>query len=165
MSHAPRIIKCDYGAVSYLSFVYTRVLQVSRLLLDLWFSAFSVATSVWVFCFTTQEYPCGSHLVHSLVWEVSCLGGNQFPSPPNSQAIGREILESFSQQQSSSGILALRWVPAPLHGGPQLPLQPLSSTSDSTSPAACFACLTLPLDHYLLVFSLFLAPEDFAFLS
>lgn len=76
MSHVPRIIKCDYGAVLYLSFVYMRVLQVSRLILDLWFSAFSVATSVWVFCVTTQEYPCGSHLVHSLVWEVSCLGGN-----------------------------------------------------------------------------------------
>lgn len=104
MSHVPRIVECDYGAVVYLSFVYTRVLWVSLILLDLWFSGFSVATLVCVFCATSQEYTCGSYFVHNLVREVCCLGGNQFASPPNSQANGREILKSFSQQLSFSSI-------------------------------------------------------------
>lgn len=104
MSYVPKVVKCDYGAVLCFSFVYTRVLRVSLILLDLWSSGFSVATLVWVFCTITQEYTCGSHFVHSLVREVCCLGGNQVASPPNSQANGREILESFSQQLSSSSI-------------------------------------------------------------
>ena len=154
VSHVSRIVNCYYGTLLYLSFRFPWFKPVFLCYLGLGFPHYS-----WMPIWPTLL--CAAQFGSYVIWVVISL-----LSPLILRLMGGDILESrFSQQQRSSRIPALCSVPTRLrHMGSQLPFQLpcLSPISDSTSPVAYLAS---PLAHHVLVFSSFLAPEDFNFFS
>lgn len=115
VSHVSRIAEGYYGTVLYLSL--TAVFRFP------WFKPAFLLLPQLGFPALFMNAHLAPTLVDSSVWEVCHVVVISLHSPLILRLMGADILESFSFQESSSGILPLCSAPKPLHLEPQLPFQ------------------------------------------